>query len=205
MKKIINITNNVIFYLVLIVCLTIVLLTIISDKNKDGSYDFLNYQMRLVTSDSMQKSEKTDVSNFKIKSIPKNSLVLVKMVNNNSEWYDELAIGDVLTFKYFYTEQVTITHRIIDIEEDDMLKGKVVGTIVSTNKIEKLVGYKFLEVRIIDNDKLTDKYIVAVDNMVSAGIGEAVLVTTGRSARAAVGDANSPVDAVIVGVVDKNA
>ena len=86
-----------------------------------------------------------------------------------------------------------------------MLKGKVVGTIVSTNKIEKLVGYKFLEVRIIDNDKLTDKYIVAVDNMVSAGIGEAVLVTTGRSARAAVGDANSPVDAVIVGVVDKNA
>lgn len=86
-----------------------------------------------------------------------------------------------------------------------MLKGKVVGTIVSTNKIEKLVGYKFLEVRIIDNDKLTDKYIVAVDNMVSAGIGEEVLVTTGSSARAAVGDANSPVDAVIVGVVDKNA
>lgn len=86
-----------------------------------------------------------------------------------------------------------------------MLKGKVVGTIVSTNKIEKLVGYKFLEVRIIDNDKLTDKYIVAVDNMVSAGIGEEVLVTTGSSARAAVGDMNSPVDAVIVGVVDKNA
>ena len=86
-----------------------------------------------------------------------------------------------------------------------MLKGKVVGTIVSTNKIEKLVGYKFLEVRIIDNDKLTDKYIIAVDNMVSAGVGEEVLVTTGSSARAAVGDANSPVDAVIVGVVDKNA
>ncbi len=86
-----------------------------------------------------------------------------------------------------------------------MLKGKVVGTIVSTNKIEKLVGYKFLEVRIIDNDKLTDKYIVAVDNMVSAGIGEEVLVTTGSSARAAVGDLSSPVDAVIVGVVDKNA
>ena len=86
-----------------------------------------------------------------------------------------------------------------------MLKGKVVGTIVSTNKIEKLVGYKFLEVRIIDNDKLTDKYVVAVDNMVSAGIGEEVLVTTGSSARAAVGDMNSPVDAVIVGVVDKNA
>ena len=84
-----------------------------------------------------------------------------------------------------------------------MLKGKVVGTIVSTNKIESLVGYKFLEVRLIENDILTDKYIVAVDKMVSAGIGEEVLVTTGSSARAAVGDLSSPVDAVIVGVVDK--
>ena len=84
-----------------------------------------------------------------------------------------------------------------------MLKGKVVGTIVSTNKIESLVGYKFLEVRLIENDVLTDKYIVAVDKMVSAGIGEEVLVTTGSSARAAVGDLSSPVDAVIVGVVDK--
>jgi ethanolamine utilization protein EutN len=84
-----------------------------------------------------------------------------------------------------------------------MLKGKVVGTIVSTNKIESLIGYKFLEVRLIENDTLTDKFVVAVDKMVSAGIGEEVLVTTGSSARAAVGDMSSPVDAVIVGVVDK--
>ena len=85
-----------------------------------------------------------------------------------------------------------------------MLKGKVVGTIVSTNKIEKLVGYKFLEVRIIDNDKLTDKYIVAVDRTVSAGIGEEVLITTGSGARMALCDESCPIDAVVVGVVDKN-
>lgn len=84
-----------------------------------------------------------------------------------------------------------------------MLKGKVVGTIVSTNKLDKLIGYKFLEVRIIENSVLTDKYLVAVDRSVSAGIGEEVLVTTGSSARMAVGDQFSPVDAVIVGVVDK--
>lgn len=84
-----------------------------------------------------------------------------------------------------------------------MLKGKVVGNIVSTNKLDKLIGYKFLEVRIIENSVLTDKYIVAVDRMVSAGIGEEVLVTTGSSARMAVGDQFSPVDAVVVGVVDK--
>lgn len=85
-----------------------------------------------------------------------------------------------------------------------MLKGKVVGTIVSTNKLDKLVGYKFLEIQLIENKELTDKFIVAVDRLVSAGIGEEVLVTTGSGARVAVGDQNSPVDAVVVGIVDKN-
>ena len=84
-----------------------------------------------------------------------------------------------------------------------MLKGKVVGTIVSTNKLNSLVGFKFLEVRIIENDQLTDKYIVAVDRTVSAGIGEEVLVTTGSAARRATGCTDTPVDAMIVGVVDK--
>ena len=84
-----------------------------------------------------------------------------------------------------------------------MLKGKVVGNIVSTNKLDKLIGYKFLEIQVIEKTELTDKFIVAVDRTVSAGIGEEVLVTTGSSARVAVGDENSPVDAVVVGVVDK--
>ena len=85
-----------------------------------------------------------------------------------------------------------------------MLKGKVVGNIVSTNKLDALVGYKFLEIQIIENAALTDKYIVAVDRSVSAGIGEEVLVSTGSSARVATGDMNSPVDALVVGVVDKH-
>ncbi len=84
-----------------------------------------------------------------------------------------------------------------------MLKGKVIGNIVSTNKLDKLIGYKFLEIQVIEKNELTDKFIVAVDRTVSAGIGEVVLVTTGSSARVAVGDESSPVDAVVVGVVDK--
>ena len=84
-----------------------------------------------------------------------------------------------------------------------MLKGKVIGNIVSTNKLDKLIGYKFLEIQVIEKNELTDKFIVAVDRTVSAGIGEEVLVTTGSSARVAVGDEHSPVDAVVVGVVDK--
>ena len=84
-----------------------------------------------------------------------------------------------------------------------MLKGKVVGNIVSTNKFDELRGYKFLEIQLKENDVLTDRYIIAVDRSISAGIGEEVLVTTGSSARVALGDCDTPVDAVVVGVVDK--
>ena len=84
-----------------------------------------------------------------------------------------------------------------------MVKGRVVGTIVSTNKFDSLRGFKFLEVQIIEKDTLTDKFMVAVDKTISAGIGEEVLITMGSSAREAVGDAHSPVDAVVVGIVDK--
>ena len=49
------------------------------------------------------------------------------------------------------------------------------------------------------------KFMVAVDKTISAGIGEDVLVVTGSSARVAVGCEYAPVDAVIVGVIDKPA
>ena len=82
-----------------------------------------------------------------------------------------------------------------------MLKGLVIGNVVSTKKQESLTGSKFLEVRIIENNTETDKYIVAVDS-VGAGIGEDVLITTGSSARLALRNQFEPVDAVIVGIVD---
>ena len=83
-----------------------------------------------------------------------------------------------------------------------MLKGIVIGNMVSTRKQESLVGSKFLEVKIIENGKDTDKYIIAVDS-VGAGIGETVLITTGSGARLALRNQFEPVDAVIVGIVDE--
>lgn len=82
-----------------------------------------------------------------------------------------------------------------------MLKGIVIDNIVSTRKQDSLVGSKFLEVRLVENGKDTDKFIIAVDS-VGAGIGETVLLTTGSSARLALSNKESPVDAVIVGIVD---
>ncbi len=83
-----------------------------------------------------------------------------------------------------------------------MLKGIIRDTIVSTSKHNALVGSKFMEVQLIENNLLTEKFIIAVD-CVGAGIGETVLVTTGSSARIALHNQNAPTDAVIVGIVDK--
>ncbi len=82
-----------------------------------------------------------------------------------------------------------------------MLMGRIVGHIVSTRKNERLVGSKIMEVRLIENEKETDRYIVALDS-VGAGIGERVLITTGSGARLALHDSTAPTDAVIVGIVD---
>ncbi len=83
-----------------------------------------------------------------------------------------------------------------------MFVGKVVGNLVATRKNEKLIGAKFLLVKPHDNmDAERTGMIVAVD-MVGAGVGEEVLVTTGSSARIVQNKDGSPVDAAIVGIVD---
>ncbi|MBQ7377822.1 MAG: EutN/CcmL family microcompartment protein [Clostridia bacterium] len=82
-----------------------------------------------------------------------------------------------------------------------MRKGIVIDNVVSTRKQESLVGSKFLEVQLIENGEKTDKFVIAVDS-VGAGIGETVLLTEGSSARLALRNTSTPVDAVVVGIVD---
>ena len=81
-----------------------------------------------------------------------------------------------------------------------MFIGKVVGSVVSTRKNEKLIGSKFMIVEMAENMGET-KRMVAVDN-VGAGIGETVLVATGSAARIGCNQESAPIDAAIVGIVD---
>ncbi len=84
-----------------------------------------------------------------------------------------------------------------------MILGKVIGTVWSTRKDEKLVGAKFMIVKQIDLDyTITKNFVVAVDS-VGAGVGEVVLVAQGSSARQTHITQNKPVDAVIMAIVDK--
>ena len=84
-----------------------------------------------------------------------------------------------------------------------MLLGKVIGTVWSTKKDDKLVGAKFLIVREMDLKlKEKDNFVVAVDS-VGAGESEIVLVATGSSSRQTTFTKDKPVDAVIMAIVDK--
>ncbi len=82
-----------------------------------------------------------------------------------------------------------------------MLAGKVVGSIVSTRKNDKLIGNKFMIVEIIDSMRAKEQKLIAVDN-IGAGIGEYVLVAQGSAARIGCDMQDAPVDAAIVGIID---
>ncbi len=122
-KRIANILLNILLYLFIGVCVFSLIITLFSKKDPDGASEIFGYQMRIVTSDSMAKCELTDVSDYDIKDIPIRSMVFVELVPEDeaaaNEWYSSLKVGDVLTFKYVYTHQVTITHRITSITEKD--------------------------------------------------------------------------------------
>ena len=83
-----------------------------------------------------------------------------------------------------------------------MILGKVIGTVVSTRKDERLVGSKLLLVQPgLPEGESQGVPLVAVDT-VDAGVGETVLVVSGSSARMATGLKDHPVDAAIIGIVD---
>ena len=123
LKKTLDIIGNVLLTLFLVLCIFAVIITITSKKDEDGASEIFGYQIRVVTSDSMAKSEYTNTDDYDIKSIPIRSLVFIDLVPEDKKeadaWYEALDEGDVLTFRYVYTTQVTITHRITSIEKNE--------------------------------------------------------------------------------------
>lgn len=83
-----------------------------------------------------------------------------------------------------------------------MLLGKVMGTLVSTQKDEKLRGLKFYLVEKLDlQGAPTGTFVVAADS-VGAGVGEVVVYVSGSSARYTSATEGKPADATIIGIVD---
>ena len=83
-----------------------------------------------------------------------------------------------------------------------MLIARVIGSAVATIKDEKLVGRKLLIVRQTDEKGVASgKPFVAIDS-VDAGVGDLVLTASGSSARQTNVTKDTPVDAVIMAVID---
>ncbi len=86
-----------------------------------------------------------------------------------------------------------------------MRLGKVVGTVVATQKAPQLVGGKLLVVQDVDPLTLQPKesYTVAYDTVgCGARDGELVLTVAGSSARLTEATGDKPVDTAIVAIID---
>ena len=163
LKKNLNMAVNVLLVLFLTVSVFAVFVTVLSRRDSDGAAEIFGHQMRIVTSESMAANDAVDVSKWDIKSIPLSSMVFVQLVPEDpaeaKKWYEDLREGDVLTFRYVYTTQVTITHRITDItpkgsgyvitlqgdnrDSDDGLGVQIIDTTVPNNTnyvVGKVVG-----------------------------------------------------------------
>ena len=85
-----------------------------------------------------------------------------------------------------------------------MITARLTGHIWSTRKAECLNGFKLMQAEIIGGGPAEDGKKIIVVDIISAGIGDRVVVTTGSSARRMLGDDNLPVDAVVVGIIDED-
>ena len=84
-----------------------------------------------------------------------------------------------------------------------MLLGRVLGSVVATQKNEKLEGAKLLLVQPLGLDGAPRGQAVLAIDGVDAGVGDRVLlIQDGRSAQLVLGRGVAAVDAAVVGVVD---
>jgi ethanolamine utilization protein EutN len=86
-----------------------------------------------------------------------------------------------------------------------MFIGKVVGSVVATQKVKSVVGKKLLLVDVVNakgSEMVSTGRSAVVIDTVGAGEGELVLVTQGSSARLTDMTSDVPTDAVVVGIID---
>lgn len=92
-----------------------------------------------------------------------------------------------------------------------VILARVIGNVWSTRKEETLRGLKFLVVQPVslrykeNGEKYLEDYndTIVVGDKIGAGETEIVMVARGSSARQSLQDVHTPVDAMIVGIIDK--
>ena len=137
-----QIAGDVLFCLIIAFALFVLIISVSAKRDADGTATVFGYQLRFVRSGSMEKCDRTDVSGYKIKSIPVKSCVFIKKApapddqQALNEWCSALSVGDVLTFQYSKygaanIQDKVITHRIVKIEPKE---GGYIITLEGDNK-----------------------------------------------------------------------
>ncbi len=137
-----QIAGDVLFCLIIAFALFVLIISVSAKRDADGTANVFGYQLRFVRSGSMEKCDRTDVSGYKIKSIPVKSCVFIKKApapddqQALKEWCSALSVGDVLTFQYSKygatnIQDKVITHRIVKIEPKE---GGYIITLEGDNK-----------------------------------------------------------------------
>lgn len=143
-KKIINIILDVLF--VVFVGFAVVAVVMRINVQKNGALTMGGNEYRIVLTDSMSENNhipEDQYQSYKIKTIKKDAMVTIKKkASKDTKFYDDLAVGDVLTFYYYFTsgefagKQINVTHRLIDKTPDS--KGGYVLTLMGDK--EKIGG-----------------------------------------------------------------
>lgn len=83
-----------------------------------------------------------------------------------------------------------------------MVTAKLVDNVWATRKSDKLNGFKLMLAVVIGGSRDGERLVVV--DVIGAGIGDRVIVTTGSAARRMLEDDTVPVDAAVIGIIDES-
>ncbi|HLQ39684.1 MAG TPA: EutN/CcmL family microcompartment protein [Tetragenococcus sp.] len=83
-----------------------------------------------------------------------------------------------------------------------MVTAKLIDNVWATRKADKLNGLKLMIAKIIGGSRNGESMVVC--DVIGAGIGDRVIITTGSAARRMLEDDSVPVDACVIGIIDEN-
>lgn len=169
LKKIISVLS----YLFILFAAVFTILTINMKGNTKEGMNLFGYQMLVVETESMEPNPLVDVSKFDIKSIKKDAMVFVELVDEKDpyKFYENIEVNDVVTFRYMVgNRQETITHRVIEREEID-------GGFIFTLRGDNINEDGTTSCQIINTtEKDSFNYIIGEVKGVSYGIGVVITI-----------------------------
>jgi ethanolamine utilization protein EutN len=83
-----------------------------------------------------------------------------------------------------------------------MVTARLIDPIWATRKADSLNGLKFMLAEIACGTRAGECMVVA--DLIGAGIGDRVIITTGSSARKMLEDSTIPIDAAVIGIIDED-